>query len=209
LKKIILASLGCGFLLGIIAKTFYGFDFKRSKNLRRGSIGDKARASEYLVIALQYYLAGRSACFANSVPVAGNLLHHAVEMLLKYFLLNSYSPDELKYKFQHQLKKLWNKFKSGMNDGTLRRFDGIISDLQDFDELRYPEKGFLIIISIFKGKRPKSSVKKAKQYFLYLEEIDELFSAILTGRVSTVLIRGLLTPDALAQYQKDNKHLLF
>jgi len=51
---------------------------------------------QYLTIAIQYYVAGRSASLANFMPVAGNLFHHAVEMLLKCFLLDSYSAIQLK-----------------------------------------------------------------------------------------------------------------
>ena len=54
---------------------------------RRRTVNDAHLASEYLRLALQYYIAGRSAYFALSWPVAGNLLHHAVEMLLKYLLV--------------------------------------------------------------------------------------------------------------------------
>ncbi len=66
---------------------------------------------EYLNIAIQYYVAGRSAIFAGSIPVAGNLVHHAFEMLLKYLLLSSFSTRQLKKEFGHNLNKLWRAFK--------------------------------------------------------------------------------------------------
>jgi len=57
-------------------------------------------------LALQYYIAGRSACFAYSMPVAGNLLHHAVEMALKHLLAEKgFTDSELHYEFRHDLKK--------------------------------------------------------------------------------------------------------
>ena len=88
--------------------------------------------TEYLNLAIQYYIAGRSASFAYSIPVAGNIFHHAVEMLLKYFLIsnNSCSASKLKNDFGHNLKKLWDAFKKVMNDRTLDKFDGLISDLR-------------------------------------------------------------------------------
>ncbi len=52
--------------------------------------------TQYLDVALQYHLAGRSAVFARSIPVAGNLFHHAVEMLLKFFLYDHYPGGQLK-----------------------------------------------------------------------------------------------------------------
>lgn len=44
---------------------------------------DEDLSSRFLDLALQYHVAGRSAYFAFSMPIAGNLLHHAIEMLLK------------------------------------------------------------------------------------------------------------------------------
>lgn len=168
--------------------------------------------SQYLALAIQYYLAGRSASFAYSMPVVGNLFHHAVEMLLKYFLINSYSADQLKNEFGHNLKKLWDAFKKVVNDRTLDKFDGLISDLNDFEELRYPGKGFIINISIYKCKRAEASgeTAKTKQYLICLEDIDEFVSALLTGRVTKGWIESLLVHgDALAQYKKDNNHPFF
>lgn len=52
--------------------------------------------NQYLSIAIQYYIAGRSAVFAGSMPVAGNLFHHAIEMFLKFLLLPHHSPQDLK-----------------------------------------------------------------------------------------------------------------
>ena len=71
---------------------------------------------QYITIAIQYYVAGRSACFAGFMPVGGNLFHHAVEMLLKHFLLKCYSATQLKDRFGHNLKKLWGAFKQVAND---------------------------------------------------------------------------------------------
>src|SRR5713101_2090169 len=165
---------------------------------------------QYLDLAIQYYIAGRSATFAYSTPVAGNLFHHAVEMLLKCFLIDSYSADQLKYEFGHNLKKLWDAIKKVVNDPTLDKFDGIISDLNDFEEIRYPGKGFLINFYIHKVERPEASggckFMKTKQYFTCLEDIDELFSATLKGRVTIEWIKMLvMRGEALAQYEKDNK----
>ena len=60
---------------------------------------------------MQYYIAGRAAMRAQLIPVAGNLLHHAVEMLLKGDLSRTRSLQEIK-QFQHNLVKTWDAFKS-------------------------------------------------------------------------------------------------
>jgi hypothetical protein len=39
--------------------------------------------SEFIATGTQYYVAGRYAVIAGLMPVAGNLLHHAIEMCLK------------------------------------------------------------------------------------------------------------------------------
>ena len=98
--------------------------------------------NQYLTIAIQYYVAGRSASLAGFIPVAGNLFHHAIEMLLKCFLLRYYSASQLKGRFGHDLKKLWRAFKEVANDPTLAKFDGHVSAMNKFEDLRYPRKGY-------------------------------------------------------------------
>lgn len=170
--------------------------------------------TQYLAIAIQYYIAGRSASFAYSLPVTGNLFHHAAEMLLKFILLDSYSGDQLKAKFGHNLKKLWREAKKMGNSPSLNTFDALISGLNAFEELRYPGKGYAVSISIFKGKPPKVSgkaMRRSKHYVICLEEIDEFVSVMLTEkRITPEWIKGLmLHGDAKSQYKRDNKHPFF
>ena len=172
---------------------------------------------QYLAIAIQYYIAGRSAVFAQSVPVAGNLLHHAAEMLLKFLLIkNSYSADQFKNKFGHDLNKLWSEVKSIVKDSTLDKFDELLSGLNDFEDLRYPGKGYMISISVHRCKLPEvpkefaeKEFVETKQYQTCLEDIDEFVSAVLTDRVNPEWIKMLIRGDALEQYKKDNKHPFF
>lgn len=64
-----------------------------------------------------------------------------------------------------------------------------------------------------KGPRYYASgpaTKGMKQYHLNLEEIDELVSALLTGRVTPEWIASLLTfGDGKAQYERENLHRFF
>ncbi len=168
--------------------------------------------TQYLGIAIQYYLAGRSATFMSALPVAGNLFHHAVEMLLKFVLIkNSYTPDQLKKSFGHDLKKLWSAVKSKLNDPTMDKFDQLVSDLNDFEDLRYPGRGYAASISIYKCEWPKvfNGPMEIKQHQVVVEEIDEFVSALLTGKVTSEWIKGIMMGEALEQYKRDNKHPFF
>ena len=168
--------------------------------------------TQYLEIAIQYYIAGRSATFAFSMPVAGNLFHHAVEMLLKWLLIkNSYTADQFKNKFRHDLNKLWIEVKSILKDPALDKFDELISGLNKFEDLRYPEKGYMISISVYKCKLPEviNESTGTKQYQTCLEDIDEFVSTILTGRVNPEWMKNRMMGDALEQYTKDNRHPFF
>ena len=167
-----------------------------------------------LGIAIQYYVAGRSATFAGSMPVAGNLFHHAIEMLVKYFLLEHYSASQLKSQFGHDLKKLWCAFKKDLaNEPALARFDGLVSELNKIEDLRYPKKGYVFLISLRKASRTVASGPAAKglgKYEVNLEEIDEFVTTLLTGRVTPGWIRNLLPQeDAKAQYKRDNLYRFF
>jgi hypothetical protein len=97
---------------------------------------------QYLKIGIQYYVAGRSATFACFAPVAGNLFHHAIEMLLKCFLLQRYSAQQLKSRFGHDLEPLWTEFKREAKDSMLDRFDTLVSALNKMEDLRYPGKRY-------------------------------------------------------------------
>ena len=168
--------------------------------------------TQYLTIAIQYYIAGRSATFANSLPVAGNLFHHTVEMILKFLLIKiSYSADQLKNKFGHDLNKLWLEVKSILKDPALEKFDELISGLNAFEDLRYPGKGGAISISIFRCEIPNFSNEpvKIRQYRTCLEDIDDFISSVLKGRVNPEWIKGNMMGDALEQYRKDNRHPFF
>jgi hypothetical protein len=142
---------------------------------------------EYFMTGCQYYIAGRYAAFAWLNPVVGNLLHHAIEMYLKGTLSIMKTTAELK-KLGHHLPSLWREFKAQIGDASLDRFDGPISTLHDFEEIRYPEpvleKGMLSTIEIIKEKSGETGggqSTKMPQYKLCVQEIDELVAAIFVA----------------------------
>ncbi len=170
--------------------------------------------SEYLNIALQYYIAARAASFAYLLPVTGNLFHHAIEMFLKFLLLNKYSAKQLQDKFGHNLEKLWKQYKLLQQDKTLNKYNALIKKLNKFEELRYSaSKGYTIFIDLKKGNYSylkESVVKDKNEYRLNLGEIDEFISKILDGRVNPKYIEGLLfLPESKKLYERENDFLFY
>lgn len=142
---------------------------------------------EFFRYGSQYYLAGRYGVFAGLIPVAANLHHHGIEMLLKGALSKTMSLEDLNWKLRHNLPKSWRKFKKQANDASLGRFDKVIKELSKFDEVRYPDKilrsGASMMFDITRAGAAQSSatgkmVANTPKYKLCLEDIDELVSEI-------------------------------
>ena len=93
---------------------------------------------EFFSLGGQYYVAGRAAALAGLQPVCGNLFHHAIEMLLKARLSQKCSTMELKAT-RHSLSKAWSIFKQQFPGVDLSRFDIVISELDPFENIRYPD----------------------------------------------------------------------
>ena len=86
----------------------------------------------------QYYVAGRYSAFAGFIPVAGNLLHHAVEMYLKGGLSKKGYNRALIKDLGHDLERIWERFKNEYPDPALNTFDQVIPRLDRFEGIRYP-----------------------------------------------------------------------
>jgi len=96
---------------------------------------------EFLKVGVQYYVAARSAVMAHLLPVCGNLYHHSLEMLLKAGLSRHLSLRDLQRRFGHKLPDIWAAFKAQFaSAGQLDQFDGTITKLHEFEDIRYPEK---------------------------------------------------------------------
>jgi hypothetical protein len=81
----------------------------------------------------QYYIAGRFAISAHLNPVAGNLLHHAIEFLLKGALSKTHTLRELRQHL-HALPPLWEAFKAEIiGDANLSRCDSAVAALHAYD----------------------------------------------------------------------------
>jgi hypothetical protein len=135
---------------------------------------------------LQYYVAGRFAATHRLTPVLANLLHHAVELLLKACLSNDDAIETIKkyrQRYSHDILKLWDAFRSRKLDPGLVEFDEIIAALNDFEEIRYPERlienGANMGIDLF-VEEPKriNGQEPGRSYYLSLPPIDRLMGLL-------------------------------
>jgi hypothetical protein len=107
----------------------------------------------FLVVGGQYYAIARFCASLFYVPVSVTMFHHAIEMLMKGYLVKTHSARLLASKaYGHNLQSLWALYKSTIRDESLSRFDKSINDLNEVEKLRYPdnmnEDGFIVNISI-------------------------------------------------------------
>jgi hypothetical protein len=168
---------------------------------------------EFFKCGSQYYVAGRYGMFASLIPVAANLHHHAIEMLLKGALSKSMSLEKLKRNLGHRLPKIWRRFKRQANDASLNRFDNVIKELNKFEDIRYPDKilrsGANMMFDITKVWASQSYVKGTNepQYKLCLEDIDELVTAIfkIASRNQKIYL-GFMKEEARQFVTRENHH---
>ena len=134
---------------------------------------------------LQYYVAGRFATANRFTPVCANLLHHAVELLLKACLSYDDSAATIetyghsKGRYGHNIPALWAAFKKRQLDPMPREFDMIVKALHDFEDIRYPEKlvrnGATIMINPFVEESISANNQEIERsYNLSLPPIDRL-----------------------------------
>jgi len=93
---------------------------------------------QFFQLAIQYYVSARFAAMAPCMPVAGNLYHHAIELILKGELSKSTPLLELA-KSRHSLKKTWKKFVKLFPGEDLTPFRELIRELDRFERIRYPD----------------------------------------------------------------------
>ena len=168
---------------------------------------------KFFDLGLQYYVSGRFALHSRFLPVCGNLLHHCIEMFLKGALAPSTSLTELR-NIGHELRALWPRFKTRINDARLVAFDSTIDDLDRFEKIRYPDRmlseGAELTISITRAEIVRSeggSLRRPPSYDLVLEEVDDLVRTIFElARVNPVFFTQRLIDDARHYLALDNAH---
>jgi len=103
-------------------------------------MSDEDAIHKFFRYGCQYYVAGRYGVFAALLPVAANLHHHAIELLLKGALSRSMSLKEMKDKLGHKLDRCWEAFKTQAGEKNLNWFDVVIEKLNQFEDIRYPDE---------------------------------------------------------------------
>ena len=130
---------------------------------------------QFCQLAMQYHVSGRFAALSHCIPVAGNLLHHAIEMYLKCALVKTMSLKQLKNK-GHNLCKLWNCFKEIYTDPSLDALDWSIAELEKFELLRYLDsvvaEGMQVSYVPFRAYFSPLPTGPQPPYHLILEDID-------------------------------------
>jgi hypothetical protein len=172
----------------------------------------------YLDRAFEYYITGRFAAL-NNLLVAPNLFHHAVEMLAKFQMLRRVQDDRLAGQVKrlkrngHDLRTLWPAFKSAVGCSSLDRFDAVVDDLNRWEDLRYGgyPMGIPTTMSFMRRRGPQATWSAEPQdvYVLVLEDIDALFTAMVTAASINPTFLGerhRLKPDMREWYAKDNIH---
>src|SRR5262245_37812924 len=104
------------------------------------SYSNEALRQYFFKIGLEYYVNGRAACLCGCLFTTGNLLHHAVEMMLKGELCLTIPLSDLRNrKFGHSLTKCWEALKSVFPNENLGEFDQMMVELDKFETIRYPD----------------------------------------------------------------------
>jgi hypothetical protein len=109
-------------------------------------------------------------------------------MFLKAGPARKYSLAELKRKFGHRLPDIWNEFKIEFPAPELGAFDDTIADVEDFEEVRYPDSvlkhGALMIVDYRGTAAPVqtsgSPSRPEPEYRFYFDDVDRLIGAIFT-----------------------------
>ena len=163
-------------------------------------------------LSVQYFVAGRSAAINQLIPVLGNLLHHAVELALKAALAPKLALQDLK-RLNHNLPKLWERFKSLSPQIDCSRFDSVVDELHRFEELRYPDSVLaqgalmeLILLREHLGSGPRSP-STVPRYTLVLEDVDEIVEFIFdVSDINPKFLTGAMTRPAKDYLLRENRH---
>jgi hypothetical protein len=151
--------------------------------------------------------------------VAANLFHHAIELVLKYRLLEVHSQTVVRYRFGHNLKRLWKAFKKVVRNPSLGRLDPVINDLHKWEQIRYtwfPRGQSLRMQTSLHDTAATLRSSAAQQgddvFYLSLPDMDDLFHDLfMAASLNPAWLRSsrLMHGDNLAIYERDNLHRLW
>jgi hypothetical protein len=176
---------------------------------------DRAHARvEFFRMGTHYYVAGRFAALSGLFPVAGNLLHHAIEMYLKGALVDLAGLNGVR-DLGHDLNRIWNEYKARVSSADAASLDSPIFELHRFERLRYPDtvvrEGMDAAFTIFRGQQAEITGPNGpiRPYSLVLEDVDALVKSIFSGAgVNPKFHLQHLRDDAKGFLSKHNRHNL-
>jgi hypothetical protein len=175
----------------------------------------------FLALAGGYYVTGRFAALTQQ-RIAPNLMHHAIELLIKYILLMKFPAQRqhaqtvaIKKKYKHDLVHLWNDYQQQSGNPGLARFDAIVNQLHKWEDIRYGGFPTGTAVTIFmvpmRGTLQGSSAQQPGTFVLVLEDVDELFEILITSNSINPAFLGShlgVDPALHEWYTKENNHTL-
>lgn len=180
------------------------------------SIQVQHRVQSYYDLALQYYILARQGVICHSMPVAGNLAHHAIEMLLHAGLSKKHTFNELERKYhKHNLVPMWVEFKELFFGIKLEKYNKVIGRYNKWEEIRFPrarKSNIIMFFDIRKGKESKMNNQKdrrGEEYRINLEELDEFFKSVTLLFINPEYVKTILFGEQLNVYTKDNYHIVW
>jgi hypothetical protein len=172
----------------------------------------------FLDLAFGYYMTGRFAVI-NHLYVAPNLMHHAVELLIKFTLLKdvpesqrSDATADLGRRYGHRLNALWNQYRQHVAPTNLSRFDRVVAELDRWEDVRYG--GFPAGISVTKSmglvRAPAQPSQPTDAYVFGLDEVDELITTMFAASDINPPFVGTGYGGTVLRdwYERDNQHIM-
>jgi len=178
-------------------------------------MSDPDSAWHYFVeLSLQYYAAGRFAALNRLHRIAPNLVHHAVELILKAVLVRDHSLEKIKTDYRHDLTRLWKAVTAASPGLLTTRRNQTIADVAKFEDLRYPNllirQGATVTVALTSGENPRVSGSRptsGPRYQFNLEDIDELWCALFhNASASPAAFLQNLSAAARAAIDAENQH---
>ena len=167
---------------------------------------------EFARLAAQYHASGRFAALSHCLPVAGNLLHHSIEMFLKCVLVKALTLKELKG-LGHNLATLWSRFAQIHPHPTHAALTAAVAELERFERLRYPDSVVLegMQVSFVISRAQFSPLPSGPQppYHLVLEDVDAIAQkAAQASGLTQVAFTSGLSEEAIHFLKLHNVHPL-
>ena len=163
-------------------------------------------------LAAQYHASGRFAALSHCLPVAGNLLHHSIEMFLKCVLVKALTLKELKG-LGHNLATLWSHFIQIHPHPTHATLTAAVAELERFERLRYPDsvvlEGMQVSFVISRAQFSALPAGPLPPYHLVLEDCDAIaHRAAQASGLTRVAFTAGLSEQAIHFLQLHNVHPL-